>query len=71
MCTCVCEFMCERDLLHVCAYACVIVRVCLHACRCMVVVMMDEWIGRCIVYNCPVARITAILTSTSPFPAAS
>ena len=49
---------------------CVIVCVCMDASRYMPVMMIDEWIGWCIVCNCPVARSTPILASASQLNAA-
>ena len=56
MCICVCLSM------NVC--------VCMDARRYVVMMMIDEWIGRWIVFNCPVSSIAVKLTSASPYNAA-
>ena len=68
-CSCVREIFCMYVSMNV-RCGCVIVCVCMDASRYMPVMMIDEWIGWCIVCNCPVARSTPILASASQLNAA-
>ena len=74
VCVCACVYDCDVYMIlynteFVSVY--VSINVCVHACMSIYGGDDDRQIGgRCIIGSCPVARITAILASTSPFCAA-